>query len=253
MGTDIERRPASGEPSGRLRLNSSQKAEVVVRLDRIGLRFGPPHNLTVLDEVSCAINAGEMIAIVGRSGAGKSSLLNIMGLLEVPTSGYYYLSGVETSVLDERTRSALRARVVGFVFQSFHLVPGRNAIDNIELGMLYTRERDERRDLALAAAERVGIGHRLTHMPSEMSGGERQRVAIARAIASRPQVLLADEPTGNLDNQNSAMVIDLLQEVCGDGVALVLVTHDVEIAARCDRAIQMSDGRASESLLHAAV
>jgi putative ABC transport system ATP-binding protein len=203
----------------------------------------PEGMLTILDDVSLAVSAGETVAVVGASGAGKSTLLALLAGLDEPSAGSVWLEGVELSALDEDGRAAMRARHVGFVFQSFHLVPALTAHENVMLP-LELAGRSDARAAARAVLEQVGLGARLGHYPRQLSGGEQQRVAIARAFVTRPAVLFADEPTGNLDTATGARVIELLFDLNGaNGTTLVLVTHDREIAARCGRIIELDAGR----------
>jgi putative ABC transport system ATP-binding protein len=203
----------------------------------------PEGRLTILNDVDLAVGEGETVAIVGASGAGKSTLLALLAGLDEPTSGAVWLEGIELSALDEDGRAAERAKHVGFVFQSFHLIPSLTALENVMLPL----ELAGRADARAAAREvltQVGLAERLGHYPRQLSGGEQQRVAIARAFVTRPAVLFADEPTGNLDTTTGARVIELLFELNqATGTTLVLVTHDREIAERCDRVIRMDAGR----------
>ena len=199
--------------------------------------------LTILDDVSFAVGAGETVAVVGASGAGKSTLLALLAGLDEPSAGSVWLEGTELSALDEDGRAAARARHVGFVFQSFHLVPSLTAHENVMLP-LELAGRPDARAAAQAALNQVGLGPRLGHYPRQLSGGEQQRVAIARAFVTRPSVLFADEPTGNLDTATGHRVIELLFDLnAANGTTLVLVTHDREIAARCGRLIELDAGR----------
>ena len=199
--------------------------------------------LTILDDVSFAVGAGETVAVVGASGAGKSTLLALLAGLDEPSGGSVWLEGVELSALDEDGRAALRARHVGFVFQSFHLVPSLTAHENVMLP-LELAGRGDARAAARAVLEQVGLGARLGHYPRQLSGGEQQRVAIARAFVTRPSVLFADEPTGNLDAATGTRVMELLFDLnAANGTTLVLVTHDRAIAARCGRVIELDAGR----------
>jgi len=199
--------------------------------------------LTILDDVSLAIGAGETVAVVGASGAGKSTLLALLAGLDEPTAGSVWLEGTELSALDEDGRAAARARHVGFVFQSFHLVPSLTALENVMLPLELAGRSDARLG-AKAALTEVGLAPRLGHYPRQLSGGEQQRVAIARAFVTRPSVLFADEPTGNLDARTGHRVMDLLFDLnSANGTTLVLVTHDREIAARCGRVIELDAGR----------
>jgi putative ABC transport system ATP-binding protein len=203
----------------------------------------PEGMLTILDDVSLAVAAGETVAVVGASGAGKSTLLALLAGLDEPSAGSVWLEGVELSALDEDGRAALRAQHVGFVFQSFHLVPSLTAHENVMLPLELAGRRDARA-AARAVLEQVGLGPRLGHYPRQLSGGEQQRVAIARAFVTRPAVLFADEPTGNLDTATGARVMELLFDLnAASGTTLVLVTHDRAIAARCGRVIELDAGR----------
>ncbi len=193
--------------------------------------------------VSFEIREGEHVAIVGPSGSGKSTLLHIMGCLDRPSRGSYRFDGHEVGGLDEEQRSRLRAHHIGFVFQFFHLIPRLSAIGNVEVPMLFAGlGRTERRERARQALEAVGLSHRLEHRPDQLSGGERQRVAIARAVVMGPRVLLADEPTGNLDRASAAEVMGLLRAMNRDGLTLVVVTHDAGVARQADRILRMEDG-----------
>jgi putative ABC transport system ATP-binding protein len=203
----------------------------------------PEGMLTILDDVSLAVGAGETVAVVGASGAGKSTLLALLAGLDEPTAGSVWLEGTELSALDEDGRAAARARHVGFVFQSFHLVPSLTALENVMLPLELAGRSDARAG-AQAALTQVGLGPRLGHYPRQLSGGEQQRVAIARAFVTRPSVLFADEPTGNLDARTGHRVMELLFDLnAANGTTLVLVTHDREIAARCGRVIELDAGR----------
>jgi putative ABC transport system ATP-binding protein len=196
-----------------------------------------------LRTVSLDIGSGEQVAVVGPSGSGKTTMLTIMGTLERPTSGEVRVAGRDAVKSSDNALAGLRAHELGFVFQGFHLQEGMNAVDNVATGMLYTGAPIKaRREAARDALERVGLSHRLTHKPTQLSGGERQRVAIARAIAKRPVIMLADEPTGNLDSKSGEEVISLLHELATEGATLVLITHDPRIAATFPRRLQMRDG-----------
>ncbi len=203
----------------------------------------PEGPLTILDDVNLAVRAGESVAVVGASGAGKSTLLALLAGLDEPSAGSVWLNGVELSALDEDGRAAARARNVGFVFQAFHLVPSLTALENVMLPLELAGRRDAR-SAAREALRQVGLGSRLGHYPRQLSGGEQQRVAIARAFVTRPAVLFADEPTGNLDTVTGERVGGLLFELnAAQGTTLVLVTHDRDLAARCGRVIRMDAGR----------
>jgi putative ABC transport system ATP-binding protein len=202
-----------------------------------------PGGVAALRGVSIDIGDRDQVAVVGPSGSGKTTLLTILGTLERPSRGEVRVAGVDVVTASDRQLAGLRAHEIGFVFQSFHLQEWMTAVDNVATGMLYTGAHSrDRRDAARAALERVGLGHRLEHRPGQLSGGERQRVAIARALAKQPVIILADEPTGNLDSKSGTEVVQLLHDLASDGATLVLITHDPGIAATFDRRIQMRDG-----------
>lgn len=221
----------------------------VVELVNVTRSFPGPPEVQALRSVNLRVEDGDYLSIVGPSGSGKSTMLNLLGLLDRPSVGEYYLNGTLTSVLNEQQRAALRGGTIGFVFQSFHLLPHRPVLDNVMLATLYSGvPRAEREARARAALDRVGLSHRLEFLPSTLSGGERQRVAVARAVVSSPRILLADEPTGNLDETTSGEVMDLFEELHSDGLTLVVITHDLAVSARAERTIRISDGRLEELL-----
>ena len=220
------------------------RLEHVSRVFRVG-----ETEVRALDDVCEHVEAGEHVALMGPSGSGKSTLLYVVGCLDRPTSGSYRLDGREVAALDDAELTLARRRLVGFVFQSFHLVPRLSAQENVELPMLFAGvERGERRERAAAELAAVGLRPRADHRPEQLSGGERQRVAIARAMVMRPRLLLADEPTGNLDSRSGQQVLDLLDALHAEGLTLVVVTHDATVARRADRVITMSDGRIARRL-----
>lgn len=213
-----------------------------VDVHRVYPRAG--HVLSALDGVSLDIEKGSFVAIVGRSGSGKSTLLNLLGCLDQPTSGRILLQGTDTKTLDDKAASRLRNRLVGFLFQSFNLIPQMTVLENVETALVYSsqpesvwRERSER------LLDRLGILDRSSHRPAELSGGEAQRAALARALVTEPEILLADEPTGNLDSRTGAEVLSLLEDLVSEGRTLVLVTHDSSVAERADRVVELADGK----------
>jgi putative ABC transport system ATP-binding protein len=195
--------------------------------------------------IDLQVAKGELIAIMGTSGSGKSTLMNLLGCLDTPTSGSYHLDGVRVEGLDRNALAAIRNEKIGFVFQGFNLLPRTTAVENVELPMLYDRSGKKRdtKALAIAALERVGLGDRLDHQPNELSGGQQQRVAIARALVTEPAIILADEPTGNLDTATSIGVMALFQELNEQGITIVVVTHERDIAVYAKRIVEMRDGR----------
>ncbi len=195
-----------------------------------------------LNNISCRIEQGEMVSIMGASGSGKSTLMNIVGCLDRPTTGKYKLDDIDISNLNDNKLAEIRNKKIGFVFQSFNLLPLVNAVSNVELPLIYGGASNKRKQ-ALDALELVGIAHRAHHRPSEMSGGEQQRVAIARALVNSPSLILADEPTGNLDSQTSHGIMDLLKQLNNKGITIVLVTHEKDIAEYTQRTIQLRDGK----------
>jgi putative ABC transport system ATP-binding protein len=207
--------------------------------------------VTALDEVSLTIAEGEFVAVMGASGSGKSTMMNIIGCLDTPTRGRYLLSGHDVSEFDRNTLAEVRNRRLGFVFQSFNLLPRMSAVEQVELPMLYAGiHAAERRRRASEALHRVGLGARLDHRPNQLSGGQQQRVAIARAMVMNPRLILADEPTGNLDSRTSLEVMALFQELSRQGITIVLVTHESDIAEHGERSIVMKDGHILSDMSH---
>lgn len=207
--------------------------------------YNPGENeVRALDHVSLTIYQGEFVGIIGHSGSGKSTLMNMLGCLDVPTSGSYFLNGKDVSHMSDDELSDIRNVEIGFIFQGFNLIPNLTAQENVELPLIYRGVgKKEREALARESLEMVGLAHRMDHKPSEMSGGQQQRVAIARAIAAKPPVILADEPTGNLDSRSTQEIMNILKDLHKDGRTVILITHDDEIAAQVRRVIRIKDGK----------
>ena len=214
--------------------------------------YNPGENqVNALDGVSITVDEGEFVAIIGQSGSGKSTLMNMLGLLDTPTSGEYYINGKLVDDLTDDEMSVIRNEQIGFIFQGFNLIPSLSALENVELPLVYRGMRkDEREETSIDALERVGLGPRMHPLPAEMSGGQQQRVAVARAIAARPPVILADEPTGNLDTKSTKEVMAILHELKDEGRTVIVITHDNEIAEEAERVIRIRDGRVVEDYIN---
>ena len=214
--------------------------------------YNPGENeVRALDGIDLTVEHGEFLAIVGQSGSGKSTLMNMLGLLDIPTSGTYILDGVDVKDMTDDELSEIRNKEIGFIFQGFNLIPSLTAVENVELPLVYRgMKKDERNKLALEALERVGLSHRLDHLPKQMSGGQQQRVAIARAVAARPPIILADEPTGNLDSHSGIEVMKILHELHNEGRTVILITHDNDIANEAQRVIRIQDGQIISDIIN---
>lgn len=217
----------------------------LIHIEHIMKIYNPGENeVRALDDVSLDIQSGEFVAIIGQSGSGKSTLMNMLGCLDTPTSGQYILSGEDVSHLSDNQLSDIRNKQIGFIFQGFNLISNLTALENVELPLIYRgMPAKERRECSLEALKIVGLEHRVHHKPSEMSGGQQQRVAIARAIAAKPPVILADEPTGNLDSGSTKEIMKILHELHDSGRTVILITHDDGIAANAKRVVRIMDGK----------
>ncbi len=216
----------------------------LIELQHVSKIYDGGEQVRALDDVSLTVDDGEFVAVIGQSGSGKSTLMNILGCLDVPTRGRYLLGGQDMSRVSPKVGALVRSRRIGFIFQGFHLIPSLTAEENVELPLLYRgMGREERRRRAAEALCRVGLSARVNHRPSELSGGQQQRVAIARALAASPPLILADEPTGNLDSASGAQIMEMLHELNRDGHTVVLITHDQTIAESAPRRIVIRDGR----------
>lgn len=219
----------------------------LIELQHISKRYKGGGGVQALHDVSLAVEQGEFAAVIGQSGSGKSTLMNILGCLDVPSGGRYWLNGRDMSHASAAESAWVRSRKIGFIFQGFHLIPSLTALENVELPLLYRGMRkEERRRRALESLSRVGLGERIRHRPSELSGGQQQRVAIARALAASPPLILADEPTGNLDSASGSDIMQMLHELHKEGHTIVLITHDLSIAETAERRIVIRDGRIVE-------
>ena len=204
---------------------------------------GLESEVRALDGINLTVDRGEFVAIVGSSGSGKSTMMNILGCLDIPTYGDYMLNGELVSALEDRELSRIRNRDIGFIFQGFNLIPDLTAVENVELPLIYAGKRQDRREIAMEALKRVGLEERANHRPSEMSGGQQQRVAIARAISTFPPIIMADEPTGNLDSKTGTHVMNILKGLHAEGTTVILITHDMMIAREADRTVRILDGQ----------
>ena len=225
--------------------------DILIKVEDLCKIYNPGENeVRALDHVSLEIKKGELVAIIGQSGSGKSTFMNMLGCLDVPTSGRYYLNGTDVSEMTDNELSEVRNREIGFIFQGFNLIQNLNAIENVELPLIYRGvDKKTRHQLAVDSLKLVGLEKRMDHKPSEMSGGQQQRVAIARAIAAQPPVILADEPTGNLDSKSGKIVIDALNKISSEyKKTIVMVTHDPQMASYCSRLILLKDGVILEDL-----
>ena len=217
----------------------------ILKVEHLKKTYGEGENAVhALDDVSFSVEKGEFVAIIGQSGSGKSTLMNIIGCLDVPTEGTYILNGQNVSKLSDNELSDIRNQEIGFIFQGFNLIANLTAQENVELPLIYRGvPKKERHELSVAALKKVGLAHRMDHRPSEMSGGQQQRVAIARAIAQAPPVILADEPTGNLDSASSMEILDILKQLHAENRTVILITHDNDIAKQAKRVIRIKDGK----------
>ncbi len=219
----------------------------MITLEKVGKTYMNGTALTVLDDVTLSIESNEYVGILGPSGSGKSTLLHILGLLDRPSRGRFMYKGRDITAMSDEEGSRTRGREIGFIFQSFHLIPNLTVLENVEMPLFYQGvPPSERRDRARARLEQVRMSHRLTHAPSQLSGGERQRTAIARALVTNPSLILADEPTGNLDSKTGQEILGLLDQLHADGKTIVMITHDISIAKRIPRLLKINDGKVTE-------
>jgi len=238
VSVDLEQAMPARPPTG----------PAVIELQEVGRTFPGPPPVEAFKPSNLTIGQGEYVSIIGPSGSGKSTLLHLLGLLDRPTTGRYLLDGIDTGALGDNARAGLRGSRIGFVFQSFHLLHHRSVLENVELAQIYNRmPRKERRQRAVNALERVGLSHRLAFTPRTLSGGERQRVAVARALVTEPSLLLADEPTGNLDTEMSDELMEVFDGLHNGGMTLAVITHDLDVSARAERQVSIVDGTLNES------
>lgn len=226
--------------------------EPLIKIENIHKIYNPGENeVRALDGINLHIQKGEFVAIIGHSGSGKSTLMNMLGCLDVPTSGSYYLNGHDVSELTDNQLSDIRNQEIGFIFQGFNLVANLDAVGNVELPLIYRGlGKQKRRKIAVDALKRVGLGSRLKHKPNELSGGQQQRVAVARAIAAQPPIILADEPTGNLDTKSTKEIMGILKGLHTGGRTVIIITHDDEIALQVNRVVRIIDGRIADDYLN---
>lgn len=232
--------------------NVNPSDDVLIKIENVYKIYNPGENeVRALDGIDLTIKRKEFVAIIGASGSGKSTLMNMLGCLDVPSSGTYILDGVDVSDLSDDEQSDIRNQEIGFIFQGFNLIPSLTAIENVELPLMYRGvSPKERHELSIKALELVGLGKRMDHKPSEMSGGQQQRVAIARAIAQAPPIILADEPTGNLDSVSTKEIMGILRQLHEEGRTVILITHDNEIAESAKRIIRIKDGKIIEDRIN---
>ena len=226
--------------------------DTLIKVEDLCKIYNPGENeVRALDHVNLEIKTGEFVAIIGQSGSGKSTFMNMLGCLDVPTSGKYYLNGTDVSTMKDNELSVVRNREIGFIFQGFNLIANLNAIENVELPLIYRGiDRKTRHKLAIESLKMVGLEKRMQHKPSEMSGGQQQRVAIARAIAAKPPVILADEPTGNLDSASSREILGILKQMHQSGKTVILITHDNGIADQARRVVRIMDGKIESDFIN---
>ena len=226
--------------------------EPLIKVEDLHKIYNPGENeVRALDGISLEIEKGEFIAIIGHSGSGKSTLMNMLGCLDTPTSGSYFLNGTDISRLSDNALSEIRNKEIGFIFQGFNLVANLDAIGNVELPLIYRGlSKHKRRTIAVRALKKVGLEKRMKHKPNELSGGQQQRVAVARAIAAQPPIILADEPTGNLDSKSTKEIMNILKALHAGGRTVIIITHDDEIACQTDRVVRIIDGSIEEDYLN---
>ena len=226
--------------------------EHLIKVEDLCKIYNPGENeVRALDHINLEIDEGEFVAIIGQSGSGKSTFMNMLGCLDVPTSGKYYLNGTDVSTMTDNQLSEIRNREIGFIFQGFNLIPNLTAEENVELPLIYRgMDKKSRKKLAQESLEMVGLGNRMNHKPAEMSGGQQQRVAIARAIAAKPPVILADEPTGNLDSGSSKEILGILKQLHSGGRTVILITHDDGIASQAKRVVRIMDGKIESDFIN---